>query len=40
MGNIDLTALRPAVYAPYQYFSIGEKWGEMGDWAKYFQQTE
>lgn len=40
MQKIDLTVLRPAVYAPYQYFSIGEKLGEMGDWAKHFQQTE
>lgn len=23
---------RPAIYAPYQYFSIGEKLGEMGEW--------
>lgn len=34
MQKIDLTRLKPAVYAPYQYFSIGEKLGEMGEWEK------
>ena len=32
MKKIDLTTIRPAVYAPYNYFSIGDKLGEMGDW--------
>ncbi len=32
MEKIDLTQIRPAIYAPYQYFSIGEKLGEMGEW--------
>lgn len=32
MKKIDLTKIRPAVYAPYNYFSIGDKLGEMGDW--------
>jgi len=32
MKKIDLTKIRPAVYAPYNYFSIGEKLGEMGEW--------
>ena len=30
--KIDLTQIKPAIYAPYQYFSIGEKLGEMGEW--------
>lgn len=32
MEKIDLTKIKPAIYAPYQYFSIGEKLGEMGEW--------
>ena len=32
MKKIDLTKIRPTVYAPYNYFSIGEKLGEMGEW--------
>ena len=35
MQKIDLTQLKPAIYAPYQYFSIGEKLGEMGEWEKH-----
>ena len=35
MKKIDLTKIRPAVYAPYNYFSIGEKLGEMGEWEKH-----
>ncbi|GLB31467.1 hypothetical protein LAD12857_33900 [Lacrimispora amygdalina] len=35
MEKIDLTELKPAIYAPYNYFSIGKKLGEMGDWVKY-----
>ncbi len=35
MEKIDLTELKPVIYAPYNYFSIGEKLGEMGDWVKY-----
>ena len=35
MQKIDLTRLKPAIYAPYQYFSIGEKLGEMGEWEKH-----
>ncbi len=34
MQKIDLTQLKPAIYAPYQYFSIGAKIGEMGEWEK------
>lgn len=30
--KIDLTRLKPAVYAPYNYFSVGCKLGEMGQW--------
>lgn len=29
---IDLLKLKPAIYAPYNYFSIGKKIGEMGEW--------
>lgn len=32
MEKIDLTQIKPAIYTPYQYFSIGEKLGEMGEW--------
>ena len=30
--HIDLTRVCPAIYSPYQYFGIGEKLGEMGQW--------
>lgn len=32
LKKIDLTKLRPIIYAPYHYFSVGEKLGEMGQW--------
>ena len=32
MKKIDLCKIKPAVYGPYQYFSIGKKLGEMGEW--------
>jgi len=32
MKKIDLTQIKPAVYGPYQYFSIDRKLGEMGQW--------
>ncbi len=35
MKNIDLTKIKPAIYAPYGYFSIGEKLGAMGEWKKH-----
>ena len=35
MEKIDLTQISPVIYAPYQYFGIAEKLGEMGDWEKY-----
>lgn len=31
---IDLTKLDPVLYAPYNYFKIGEKLGDCGDWEK------
>ncbi len=34
MEMIDLTQLDPAIYAPYNYFKIGEKIGECGEWKK------
>lgn len=35
MQKIDLMRLKPTIYAPYQYFSIGEKLGEMSEWEKH-----
>ncbi len=35
MKKIDLTKIRPAIYAPYNYFSIGGKLGKMGEWEKH-----
>ncbi len=32
MEHIDLCRVRPAIYGPYQYFSIGAKLGEMDEW--------
>lgn len=32
MKRIDLTQIRPVIYAPYNYFSTGTKLGEMGEW--------
>ena len=31
MKRMDLCAIRPVIYGPYQYFSIGERLGESGD---------
>ena len=36
MKKIDLEQIHPVIYAPYNYFSIGNKLGEMGDWQKHF----
>ncbi len=38
--RIDLCQLRPAIYAPYRYFSIGEKLGETGEWAQHLPGKE
>lgn len=35
MKKIDLTQIHPAIYAPYNYFSVGEKLGNMGEWKKH-----
>lgn len=40
MKHIDLKHIRPAVYSPYQYYSIGEKLGEMGEWKEHFAGAE
>lgn len=40
MKKIDLRKLRPAIYAPYNYFSIGEKLGEMGEWDSHITPEE
>ena len=37
LKKIDLTQLKPAIYAPYNYFSIGKKLGEMGEWEQYIE---
>lgn len=33
---IDLRKINPVIYAPYQYFSIGKKLGEAGEWKEHF----
>lgn len=38
LEKIDLLRLKPAIYSPYQYFSIGEKLGEMGEWKERLQK--
>lgn len=38
LKKIDLTQLKPAIYAPYNYFSIGKKLGEMGEWEQYIEK--
>ena len=40
MEMIDLARIRPAIYSPYQYFSIGDKLGEMGEWKRHFAGME
>ena len=35
MKKIDLTQIHPAIYAPYNYFSVGDKLGEMGEWKQH-----
>lgn len=35
MKKIDLREIKPAIYAPYNYFSIGGKLGGMGEWEKH-----
>lgn len=32
--------IRPAIYAPYNYFSVGDKLGEMGEWKKHLASGE
>lgn len=32
LKRIDLARLRPVIYAPYRYFSIGQPLGDMGEW--------
>lgn len=36
MERIDLREIKPAIYAPYNYFSIGRKLGEIGEWKKHY----
>lgn len=40
MKKIDLTQIHPVIYAPYNYFSIGNKLGEMGEWKEHFASKE
>ncbi len=40
MKKIDLRKIRPAIYAPYNYFSVGDKLGEMGEWKKHLASGE
>jgi flavin reductase (DIM6/NTAB) family NADH-FMN oxidoreductase RutF len=35
MAMINLTRLKPVIYAPYNYFSIGQKIGECGEWKRH-----
>ncbi len=34
-NKIDLSRLKPTVYAPYHYYSIGDKLGDCGEWKKH-----
>lgn len=34
MKMIDLVKLQPVIYGPYNYFSVGPKLGEVGEWMK------
>ena len=38
--HIDLSAVCPVLYSPYQYYSVGEKLGEMGEWKQHFAGKE
>ena len=33
---IDLMQLDPVLYAPYNYFALGQKLGDCGEWEKHF----
>lgn len=38
MQMIDLLQLDPVLYAPFNYFRLGEKLGNCGDWEKYISE--
>lgn len=40
MERIDLGRIRPAIYSPYQYFSIGERLGGMGEWKAHYADVD
>lgn len=40
MQMIDLSQLDPVLYAPFNYFSLGEKLGNCGDWKKYISEVD
>ena len=40
LEHIDLSALRPAIYSPYQYYAVGEKLGETGEWRQHYPDAE
>ncbi|WP_099204782.1 flavin reductase family protein [Scatolibacter rhodanostii] len=37
---IDLMQLDPVIYAPYHYFSLGEKLGSCNEWNQHFNLSE
>lgn len=37
---IDLSKLDPVLYAPFNYYSLGEKLGNCGDWEKYISKLD
>lgn len=39
-SKIDLKALEAAVYAPYGYYSVATRLGNMGEWAQHLQASE
>lgn len=40
MQKIDLEKTRPVIYAPYNYFSIGQKLGEVGEWREHLNMVK
>ena len=40
MEKIDLQQIRPVIYSPYVYNSIGEKTGEPGQWKEHLKPVE
>ena len=40
MAMIGITKVKPVIYAPYNYFTIGKKIGECGEWKKVYKTEE